>query len=149
MKKIWPASFVAVALAVSAAAAASPAPTAAEIKLIQERQSVLLDAHLAGMKAGLKLTDEQAKNWPAFEAAIREAAKARAERWSQTRDRMAGGERPSMIERMSLMADHLDKSASELRKVVDASGPLFASLTDSQKRDFGPLMRQFKPSHSR
>ena len=45
---------------------------AAELQRMQERQSVLLDAHLAGMKAGLKLTEEQAKNWPAFEAAVRE-----------------------------------------------------------------------------
>ena len=33
----------------------------------------MLDAHLAGLKAGLKLTAEQEKNWPAFETAIREA----------------------------------------------------------------------------
>jgi hypothetical protein len=44
------------------------------------------------------------------------------------------------------MADHIEKSATDLRKVIDASKPLYASLDDSQKRDFGPLMREFKPN---
>jgi hypothetical protein len=95
-------------------------PSAAEIQRIQERQSVLLDAHLAGMKASLKLNEEQAKNWPAFESAIRDAAKARLDRWAQARERMAQGERPSPIERMTIMADHIEKSATDLRKVIDA-----------------------------
>ena len=48
-----------------AAPGAYPAlPSAVEIQRMQERQSVLLDAHLAGMKAGLKLNEQQAKNWP-------------------------------------------------------------------------------------
>ena len=74
---------------------------------MQERHALMLDAHLAAMKAGLKLTDEQAKNWPAFETAIREAEKARADRWRQARERMASGERPSPIERMTIMSEHL------------------------------------------
>jgi hypothetical protein len=130
-----------------AASSAYPAlPSAVEIQRIQERQSVLLDAHLAGMKAGLKLNEEQAKNWPAFESAVRDAAKARSDRWTQARDRMAQGDPPSPIERMTLVADHIEKTAAELRKVIDASKPLYDSLTDDQKLDFGPLMRDFKVS---
>jgi len=139
-----PAFFAPNAFAASGANAALP--SAAEIQRIQERQSVLLDAHLAGMKAALKLNEEQAKNWPAFESAIRDAAKARADRWTQARERMAQGERPSPIERMTLMADHIEKTAADLRKVIDASKPLYAGLDDAQKRDFGSLMREFKPS---
>lgn len=124
-------------------------PGAAEIQRIQERQSVLLEAHLAGMKAGLKLNDEQARNWPAFESAVRDAARARSDRWTQARERVARGERPSPIERMTIMADHIEKTAADLRKVVEASKPLYASLDDAQKRDFGPLMREFRPSRRR
>jgi hypothetical protein len=98
------------------------------------------------MKAGLKLTEEQANNWPAFEAAIHNAAKARADRLQQTRDRMNQAERPSPIERMSLLANHLEKAGLELQNVADAGKPLYDSLTDVQKRDFGPLIHQFKPS---
>jgi zinc resistance-associated protein len=116
---------------------------------MQDRESVLLDSHLAGMKAGLKLNEEQAKKWPAFEAAIRETSKAHWDRTREVPDRVTKAERPSPIERMTMMADHLEKSAADLRKVVDASTPLYASLNDAQKNDFGPLMREFKPSGRR
>jgi len=61
--------------AVASSVANSGVPSAAEIQRIQERQSVLLEAHLAGTKEGLKVNDEQARNWPAFESAIRDAAR--------------------------------------------------------------------------
>ena len=69
-------------------------PDAAMMQRMQERQAVMLDAHLAAMKAGLKLTDEQAKNWPAFESAIRDAEKARADRWRQAQERMSSRRTP-------------------------------------------------------
>jgi zinc resistance-associated protein len=133
----------------NAFAASGDAPDMAQIQRMQERHAVLLDAHLAAMKAGLKLTDEQAKNWPAFEAAIRDAEKARADRWRQARERMASGDRPSPIERMTIMSDHLQKVAAQLQQVADAGKPLYDSLTDAQKRDFGPLMRDFRLRHRR
>ena len=130
--------------AVNAFAAPGDQPNAAVMQRLQERQAVMLDAHLAAMKAGLKLTDEQAKNWPAFETAVRDAERARADRWRQARERMASGERPSPIERMTMMSEHLQKSAEQLKAVADAAKPLYDSLTDAQKGDFGPLMRDFR-----
>ena len=50
---------------------------------------------------------------------------------------------------MTIMADHIEKTAADLRKVIEASKPLYASLDDTQKREFGPLMREFKPNHRR
>jgi hypothetical protein len=47
--------------AFGAPGALSALPSAVEIQRMQERQSVLLDAHLAGMKAGLKLNDSKPK----------------------------------------------------------------------------------------
>ena len=86
----------------NAASGSEPvAPSATQIQQMQDRQSVLLEAHLAGMKAGLKLNEEQAKNWPAFETAIREAAKARWDRSREALDRVTKAERPSPIERMT------------------------------------------------
>jgi zinc resistance-associated protein len=43
------------------------------------------EARLAALKAGLTLTPEQEKNWPAFEQAARDMAKQRAERMSAMR----------------------------------------------------------------
>jgi zinc resistance-associated protein len=133
--------------AVAAPSYETTVPSLAEIAKIQQRQSVLLEAHLAAMKAGLKLSDDQAKTWEPFEAAIRDAAKARFDRWTQARERMSAAARPTPIERLSLMADHLQSNAEELRKVADAGKPLYDGLTDAQKLAFGPLMREFKPKH--
>ena len=127
-----------------AAADPSTAPNAAVMQHLQERQAVMLDAHLAAMKAGLKLTDEQAKNWPAFESAIRDTEKARADRWRQAQDRMSQGERPSPIERMTMMSEQLQRMGEQLKMVADAAKPLYDSLSDAQKSDFGPLMHEFK-----
>ena len=149
MKRLLLASVAVVGLASStfalnAFAASGDAPDTAQMQRMQERHALMLDAHLAAMKAALKLTDEQAKNWPAFESAIRDAEKARADRWRQTRERMAQAERPSPIERLTMMSEHLQKSAEQLMAVANAAKPLYDSLTDAQKRDFGPLMRDFR-----
>jgi hypothetical protein len=146
MRKLLLASVAAAGLASSTLAlnAIAAAPDAAQMQGMQERHAVMLDAHLAAMKAGLKLTAEQEKNWPAFESAIRDAEKARADRWRQARDRMSQGERPSPIERMTMMSEHLQKMGAQLQMVANASKPLYDSLTDAQKRDFGPLMRDFR-----
>jgi hypothetical protein len=122
----------------------SAGPDVARIQRMLERQAVMLDAHLAAMKAGLKLAADQEKNWPAFESAIRDAEKAREDRWRQVRERMSQGERPSPIERMTIMSEHLKKVAAQLQLVAAASRPLYDSLADEQKRAFGPLMREFR-----
>ena len=49
--------------------------------------AALTDARIAGLKAGLKLTPEQEKNWPAVETAIRDLAKQRADRMKQRAER--------------------------------------------------------------
>jgi len=147
MKNFWLCCVAIVGLASAAlapAALAAGSPDVAQIERMQQRHALLLDAHLAAMKAGLNLTAAQEKNWPAFEAAIRDAEKARADRWRQARDRMAQGEPPSPIERMTIMAGHLEKMAAQLQIVADAGKPLYESLDDGQKRDFGPLMRELR-----
>jgi hypothetical protein len=146
MRKLLLASVAVAGLASSTFApnAFAAAPDTAQMQRMQELHAVMLDAHLAAMKAGLKLTAEQEKNWPAFESAIRDAEKARADRWRQARERMSQGERPSPIERMTMMSEHLLKMGAQLQTVADASKPLYDSLTDAQKRDFGPLMSDFR-----
>lgn len=70
MRKRFLACLVIAALAGPGFAMAAP-QTATQVQAIQSRQAILLDAHLAGMKAGSKLDETQSKAWPAFEAAIR------------------------------------------------------------------------------
>lgn len=125
-------------LAFGAVAAPGDAPPPAGDA--REAGGFMLDAHLAGMKAALKLTPDQEKNWGAFEAAVRDAAQARRDAMREMRDARGGDERPSPIERMNTMADHLAKASTEIKAIAGAAKPLYDSLDDGQRRHFGPLM---------
>lgn len=118
-------------------------PPAADAQGREQMRAAMLEAHLAGMKAGLALTAEQQKNWPPLEAAIRAAAKEGEDARMQMRQQMNGDERPSPIERMRRMSQRLSRISDELTKVADAGKPLYDSLTEPQKRVFGPLLRAF------
>ena len=91
------------------------------------------DARVAGLKAGLQLTPEQEKKWPAVEQAIRDTAKARQERMAAWRERAKGEEREDAIARLRSRADAMTARAAEIRKLADAAEPLYQSLSDDQK----------------
>ena len=145
MKKLILASVAALALAGSAltynAYAAAGDPPADRPHHWMEERAALLDAHIAGLKAGLKLTTDQEKNWSAFETAIRDIAKERAERFRAMREHRDDAERATPIDHMRMMSDRLAKGSADLKSLADAGAPLYASLDDSQKRNFGPLLR--------
>ena len=101
-------------------------PTAEDI-------SAFGDARIAALHAGLKLTAEQEKNWPAVESALRDLAKQRSERFAAR----ASADRPKdPIERLNLRAEAMGQRAAALKKLADAAGPLYKSLDDSQKNRF-------------
>ncbi|MCX7310224.1 MAG: Spy/CpxP family protein refolding chaperone [Alphaproteobacteria bacterium] len=163
MRKILAAG--AIALTLGGAGFALAQPTASTAQPAQARDArgwnaedaaALTDARIAGLKAGLKLTPEQEKNWPAVETAIRDLAKVRADRMKERTDRMAarrearrGGDNaqanaqgsPDAIGRLRQGADAMNSRASSLKKLADASEPLYKSLDEGQKRRFTVLMR--------
>ena len=107
-----------------------------------EDRAALTDARIAALKAGLKLTAEQEKNWPAVEAAIRDLAKQRADRASAMRDgRNAQAQRPDAIARLRRGADMMTERAAGLKKLADAAEPLYKTLDEGQKHRFATLMR--------
>src|ERR1700678_800839 len=151
MRKLVLTSLTAVALAGSAFAynafaAPGDAPDAPRMHDMADL-GFMLDAKLAGMKAALKLTPDQEKSWAPFESAVRDAAKARREAMHEMRERMHDDERPSPIERLNQMSDHLAKASSELKLVADAAKPLYDGLDETQKRHFGPLLMTLRPQH--
>jgi citrate synthase len=118
------------------------------VQRMMANQELMLDAKLAGMKAVLKMTPEQEKLWPAFESAVRdgmkmqmEMMKTRVEAMGAMREKMRSGERPSPIDMMTRMSEHLAKASEAVKKVADAAKPLYDSLNDEQKSHFGPLLR--------
>src|SRR5665213_1266143 len=77
-------------------------PSAADI-------TALGDARIAALHAGLKLTADQEKNWPAVESALR--------------------------------GDVMTQRGAALKKLAEATGPLYKSLDEAQKHRFVMLAR--------
>lgn len=106
----------------------------------QEDVSAFTDAKIAGLKAGLKLNPGQEKNWPAFETALREAAKARAARAAELREKFKDHERVDVIDGLRTRARMMTARGSELEKIAEAAKPLYDSLDDAQKRRLHVLL---------
>jgi zinc resistance-associated protein len=96
------------------------------------------EARLAGLRAGLMLTPEQEKNWPAFEQAARDFGKLRIDRMAAMRN-APRTEDPAV--RMNRRASAMMESGIALKKLAEATEPLYKSLDDSQKRRFAMLSR--------
>src|SRR5512133_1468111 len=96
------------------------------------------EARLAALKAGLMLTPEQEKNWPAFEQAARDFGKQRMERISAMRNRGASDD---PVERLRQRATAMSDTGAALKKLADATDPLYKSLDENQKRRFAILNR--------
>ena len=109
-------------------------------QLSPEDIKAFTDARIAALKAGLALTPEQEKNWPPFEQAMRDLAKARAERmqaWAQG----AGAAESDPIAQLQKRADALSQRGTLLKQLATAATPLYQSLDDAQKRRFHILAR--------
>jgi hypothetical protein len=112
------------------------------------------DARIAALRAGLELTPDQAKNWPAFEQALRDMAQLRVQRVQarQSGDQQNQSQSPNTtpatpFDRMARRADNMAKTGAALKHVADAGGPLYQSLDDAQKGRFAKLARFLRPHH--
>ncbi len=91
------------------------------------------NARVTELKAELKLTPQQEKNWSLFEVAVRESAKQRAEHFKM-REQAHGqpeGDRA---------AASPDETANQ-KRLAAALDPLYKSLDEGQKAKFATLFR--------
>ena len=96
------------------------------------------DARIAAIHTGLALTPDQEKLWPPVESALRDMLKQRSARFAAR----ASADRPKdPIERMSLRAQVMSERGASLKKLADASAPLYKTLDDGQKHRFVLLAR--------
>jgi hypothetical protein len=116
---------------------------------IEDRQA-FGEARLAALRAGLALRPEQEKNWPAFEQAARELAKLHltrtAARIEQRQARQAAQQTPAAVdpgERLRRRGAAMLQTGAVLTRLGDATGPLYSSLDDAQKKRFALLARSF------
>ncbi|MDE2578216.1 MAG: Spy/CpxP family protein refolding chaperone [Hyphomicrobiales bacterium] len=102
-------------------------------------RAAMLDAAVAGVHAGLKLTPDQERLWPAVETAVRNAAETR----MAIHDQMTKlGPPANPIDGMQRAAAAMNTRAENLRKIADAAGPLYNALTQEQRDRLPMLMRQ-------
>jgi hypothetical protein len=117
-------------------------------RLSAEDMAAFTDARIAALKAGLELTPDQAKNWPAFEQALRDMAQL----WIQRRQAREAGNQQSEtpttpFERLARRADNMSKTSAALKRIADTGAPLYQSLNDAQKNRFSKLARILRPHH--
>lgn len=123
------------------------------------------EADLAALHAGLMLTSDQEKLWPATEQSIRTMASIRADTRQAVKDvfepqddkgennRSRDGSDPSLatdpflaIKATSVL---LLERGKALEALADASGPLYASLSSEQKGRLPVLVRSLAPDNVR
>jgi hypothetical protein len=107
-----------------------------------EDMRALGEARLAGLKAGLVLTPEQEKNWPAFEQAARDFGKLRADRMSAMRNATPSDDPAARLNRR---ATTMMETGAAMKKLAEATEPLYKSLDDGQKRRLAMLTHHRGP----
>ena len=144
MRKFTIAGIAALAIAGSTAVYAQHQPWFHEhmqhMRMTPEDRAAFVDARIAAVHAGLKLTPDQEKLWPPVEsrgAGFRQAP----DRSRQCADE--GAARPAAgatskaddpVTRLRERADNMAARAAAMKKIADAADPLYKTLDDGQKR---------------
>jgi zinc resistance-associated protein len=115
-------------------------------RMSAEDIAAFTDARIAALKAGLELTPDQAKNWPAFEQALREMAELHAQR-RKASEEQAKSPTTTPFERLAHRADYMSKASAALKRIADTGTPLYQSLSDAQKARFEKLARILRPHY--
>lgn len=110
-------------------------------------------ARTARIKADLRLSEEQTKNWPGFETAMVEMGKRSADRQlamqneskAQTDGRASidskkQGSEVNVIEQMRRQAKYLGERSADRKAIADAAEPLYVSLDTAQKQRFSEVL---------
>lgn len=102
--------------------------------------SAFIDAHVAAIHAGLKLSADQEKLWPPVEAALSNLATLHLSHMRAMRQTQ-GMTANDPVGMLRTMADHMSQGAEAMRKLADAAAPLHATLDEAQKRRLPILVR--------
>ena len=115
-----------------------------QMRMSPEDRAAFVDARIAAVHAGLKLTPDQEKLWPPVETAVRDFAKLRIDRANARMNAPARRHAPKPddpVTRLRERADNMATSAAAMKKIADAADPLYKTLDDGQKRRLAVLTR--------
>lgn len=97
----------------------------------EQDRTAFFAARLAAMKAGLMLTPDQEKLWPAVENAVRGAQKQR-QAWRERIQKE--GQLANPVDALRRASEMTTQRGETMKRIADAAGPLYNTLTDEQKR---------------
>jgi hypothetical protein len=124
----------------------APAPQAQEQqarpRLSQDDFNRLVDARVASIKAGLKLTGDQERLWAPVESAIRNAADQRYTRMTQFRENREQRRSADFMQRFEQRSTLQTERAQTSTAIATALRPLWDSFSEDQKRVAPRLMRE-------
>lgn len=109
--------------------------------MTQEDFNRLVDARVAAIKAGLKLTAEQERLWPPVEDAIRSAAAERFSRVEQRREMRENRQQADFMQRLERRSTRMTENAQRTNALATALRPLWDTFSEDQKRIAPRLMR--------
>lgn len=105
-------------------------------------RAAFLAARIAALHAGLALSPDQEKLWPAVETAVRTAANNAMARRQKFKDAPAPA---SLIDRLRRRGENAVARGQNLEAIADAAAPLYATLSDEQKHRLPILMHGLRP----
>ncbi len=101
----------------------------------------VMEARIAGIPAGLKLTADQQKLWQPVESAIKANMKARSDFMDKMHEsRKDAKDQPDFITRLDHRSQMAQMAAQNSKSLLDAMKPFWASLDDGQKKLLPALM---------
>ena len=110
------------------------------MRMNPEDRAAFVDARIAAVHAGLKLSADQEKLWPPVESAVREFAKLRIDRANARMNaKPEDSAQKDPVTRLRERADNMTATATAMKKIADAADPLYKTLDDGQKRRLAVL----------
>jgi zinc resistance-associated protein len=126
----------------SSTESANPPAAAEHFVFTPADREAFLDAKIAAIRAGLKLTPEQEKLWPTVEAAIRKAGKDAIERFQKFKEERAT---ENFIDRLRQRGENAVARGQDMEAIAKVAEPLYASLSEDQKHRLPVLMHMLRP----
>ncbi|WP_052954928.1 Spy/CpxP family protein refolding chaperone [Microvirga vignae] len=111
-------------------------------RLSQDDFNRLVDARIASIKAGLKLTADQERVWGPVESAIRNAANQRYTRMTQFRENREQRRSADFMQRFEQRSTMQTERAQSSSAIATALRPLWDTFSEDQKRIAPRLMRE-------
>jgi hypothetical protein len=108
----------------------------------QDEYNRLVDARIASIKAGLKLSGDQERLWGPVETAIRTSASERYTRMQQFRENRDQRRSMDFMQRLEQRNTMMNQGAQRSAALTTALRPLWDSLSEDQKRVAPRLMRE-------